>query len=225
MGASIAGIPFKVNPESVSWKYQVKIADHRTVGGKVIQLYGFNMTDLTITGHFGGPDAVQSQHQFFEVIKDIATAQSPQVDRTSGDPVRLLWPEQGWDFWVFILSLKQAGAGVAIETREEFHAPKYQLVCFVYEDNGDILRSATGLSQAKFLSRLTAGLGWQQTSYNGPETIEEVAARLGGTSILDFAFQSYGLLPSTDEQGAEYVSNEPSYPWGGRNSGHSNDYI
>lgn len=206
MGASIAGIPFKINPDSVGWSYTVKMADHKTVGGKVIQLYGFKMSDLVITGFFGGPDAVASQQKFFDVIKDIATKQSPQSDRTSGDPVRLLWPEQGWDFWVFILALQQAGAPVAIETNERIIAPKYQLTCFVYEDNGDILRSATGLSQAKFLARLTAGLGWQQTSYNGPETIEEVAARLGGTSILDFAFQSYGLLPDPDGVAGSYES-------------------
>lgn len=195
MAASIAGLQFMVNPDSVSWSYKVKTASHKTIGGKVVQLYGMTMSDLTITGSFGG-DAVEQQSQFFTLIKSIATDQSPKLGQQSGRPVRFLWPEQGWDFDVYILSLKQKGASVAVETNERTHAPQYQLVCFVYQDNGDILRSAMGISRAKFLERLTAGLGWQQSQYNGPDSIEAVAERLGGRTILDYAFEQYGLLPS-----------------------------
>ena len=197
MPASIGGAPFKVNPNSVAWSYKVKMASHKTIGGKVIQLYGFSMGDLTITGSYGGPDAVKTQDEFFQFIKSIATDQSPKVGQHAGKPVHFLWPEQGWDFWVYILGLTQLGAGTSVETNERVSAPKYQLKLFIYQDNGDLLRSAMGISQAKFLERLTAGIGWQQTEYNGPETIEEVAERLGGTSIIDFAFETYGLLPAT----------------------------
>jgi hypothetical protein len=168
------------------------------------------MSDLTITGHFGGPDAIESQQRFFKIIKRIADDQVPKVGTSGGAPVRFLWPEQGWDFFIYILSLKQTGASVAVETNERIHAPQYQLVGFVYEDNADLLKAVSGVGKAKFLQRITDGLGWQQSDYNGPKDYDVVARRLSGTSIFDFAFESYGLLePTVRTSGATETSQQP----------------
>lgn len=192
--ASIDGVLFKVNPSSIRWSFRVKLSDQKTIGGKVIQLLGFNMEDLVIEGSFGGPDAVASQKEFFDHIQSIADAQVPVLGKTASKPVRFLWPEQGWDFWVFIRSMTQRGSSVSIENSENVHAPRYQLTLFVYEDNGDIIRVAGNSAQAKYLARFTAGLGWSQSEWNGPQTVEQLEEQLAGGNVQDYLFSHYGLL-------------------------------
>lgn len=191
--ASIAGVPFNVNPNSVRWNFSIKMTSEKTIGGKVIQLLGFEMSDLVIDGSFGG-DAVANQDAFFQQIGKIAQDQVPVLGKTAAKPVRFLWPEQGWDFWVFIKALLQPGAANSIETSEKLHAPRYQLTLFVYEDNGDIVRVAGSSAQAKYLARFSAGLGWSQSEWNGPQTVQDLEEQLSGNTVQEYLFSHYGLL-------------------------------
>lgn len=207
--ASIDGVPLSINPSSIRWNFNIKMKDHKTIGGKVFQLLGFEMSDLIIEGSFGGPDALANQEAFFNQIKDIASSQVPVLGRTSSKPVRFLWPEQGWDFWVFVKELTQRGASVSIETSESIHAPKYSLTLFVYEDNGDIIRVAGNSAQAKFLARFTAGLGWSQSEWNGPQTQEQLEEQLAGGNVQDYLFSHYGLLDPLPNPGSPTVIATP----------------
>lgn len=191
--ASIDGILFNVNPRSIRWNFNVKLASHKTIGGKVMQLYGWSMSDLVIEGQFGG-DAVANQDIFYRQIKAIADKQVPQLGQSHPRPVRFLWPEHGWDFWVYVKQLTQTGASVAVETNERIHAPKYQLVLFVYQDNGDVIAVASNTAQAKYLARFSSGLGWSQSEWNGPQTSEALQEALQGNNVSDFMFSQYGLL-------------------------------
>lgn len=204
MGASINGIAFDVDPQEIRWDYDVKTAVFNTIGGKVIQLYGWSMGDLVIGGHFGGKDPIASQRRFFSLMRRLAERQTSKVGRQAGSPARFRWPEQGWDFWVYIKSMQQKGAGVAIERNVQHFAPQYQLTFFIYQDNGDIVEVASQSAKARYLQRLSAGLGWEQSQYNGPEDFTEV---LQGQTILDWTFSQYGLIPSaTDPNVASQVS-------------------
>lgn len=194
MAATLNGIPFHVNPSSVAWQYNVRLASHKTIGGKVIQIYGFNMDDLTVSGHFGR-GAIERQREFFDRVKAIADDQVPPYSGEAVRPVRFLWPEQRWDFWVFIKALTQGGAGVSIETAMNISNPSYTLTLHVAEDNGEIVKVAASSAQAAYLKRLTAGLGWRQSEWNGPETLEDLHAVLQGRTFLDYAFTQYGLTP------------------------------
>jgi hypothetical protein len=195
MGASINGIPLRVNPRSVQWDYTAKVATIKTIGGKVIQLLGFNMGDLVIRGQYGR-DGIERQQEFFNQLQAIADSQVPVIGQASASqPVRFLWPEKRWDFWVYIKSLIQDGTPVSIERSPTTFSPRYTLTLFVYEDNGNIVGAIKNSAQVQFLQRITAGMGWSQSEWNGPMTLAEVQASLNGASVFDYLFTP---LPTPD---------------------------
>lgn len=206
MSASINGIPFAVDPSSIRWDYTLKISTKPTIGGKVVQLYGHSMGDLVVSGSFGG---VERQAKFVKEIDAIAAAQAPRVLQSgaaAAPPVRFVWPGQNWDFWVYVRSIQQSGASVAIETSEQVHNPLYTLTLFVYEDNGNIVSPMIDSAMVSYLNRLTAGLGWSQSEYNGPLTEQNRNEILAGQTLFDYAFVQYGLL--ADPNAATIVQKE-----------------
>jgi hypothetical protein len=181
MGASIDGIPMRLNPTSISWPYTMKIADQRTLGGKVIQLLGVTLGDLTVEGTFG-VGGFEEQQAFFDRIVNYMDTQMPLKGNPS--PLHFLWPERGWDFWCFVRSMTQQGAQTAIRADNKTFAPGFVLTLFIQEDNGDLIRAVKTSAAAAFIGRLTAGLGWKQTAFNGPTGAEEVSAVLSGRTIF-----------------------------------------
>jgi hypothetical protein len=206
-GASIDGMNFVVDPQSVSWDYSVKIGTQPTIGGKVVQLLGFNMGDLIVRGQYPARSTMWNQRKFFERMVDIADSQVPKIGKPSPKPVRFMWPDRNWDFWVYLRALKQDGADVSIERNEAMFSPTYTLTMFVYEDNGNIIKAIQGSAQVKFLQRITAGMGWTQTDWNGPMTIADVSATLAGSTVWEYLATP---LPFSDllDQGADPFSTE-----------------
>jgi len=185
-GASIDGMNFVIDPQTVNWNYTTKIATQKTVGGKVIQLLGFNMGDLVVTGQWPGFHMAWQQKKFLERMIRIADAQVPIIGQPAPKPVRFMWPNMSWDFWVFLRDFKQNGTTVAIERSESNFTPTYTLTMFVYEDNGNILSAIQTSAAATFLKRISAGMGWVQSDWNGPMTIEEVSETLAGRSVFEY---------------------------------------
>ena len=206
-GASIDGMNFVVDPQSVHWDYSVKINTKKTVGGKVIQLLGFNMGDLIVQGQYPGHHTTWNQKKFLDRIIKIADEQVPIIGRPSPKPVRFMWPNMNWDFWVFVKDLKQDGASVAIERSNGAFSPNYTLTMFVYEDNGNIVEAIKTSTQVKFLQRITAGMGWSQTDWNGPMTIKEVTDLLAGRTVYEYITTPLPFTEYNDE-GPEVFSTE-----------------
>ncbi len=206
--AIIDGVEFPVNPDDVRWDYSVKLATHPTIGGKVIQLYGWKMGDLMVSGSFGD---ITRQAAFFEHLKGVADKQTPNLDRLVPQPVRFTWAARNWDFWVYLRGVTQMGASVSIEANESIFAPKYQMRLFVAEDNGSIVKAASGAAQVAYINRLTAGLGWQKSSWNGPLDLEDLAAQMQGLTPLDFILSEFGraqVTPTTTDQAAPEAAAE-----------------
>jgi hypothetical protein len=187
--ATIDGIPFRVNPTKVSWPYSIKMATHKTLGGKVFQLYGVSLGDLVIEGTFGagGP---REQQAFFDRINAIIDGQMPSDPSASPRPVRFYWASRGWDFWCYIKGIGQAGASTAVVLRNDIVAPEYRLTLFIQEDNGDIAQAAKDSAAAAFIGRITKGIGWKRTLWNGPEGYDELKSALSGTTVLDSIFSA-----------------------------------
>lgn len=176
--ATLGNHVFRIDPSSVTWRYTLKTRDFKTVGGKVVQVFGSRIEDMTVTGSFGS-GGWREQADFMEEMKKIADAQvtAGLTSHSTADPVRFRYPPKGWDFLVYLTAFKDpAGTGsIALDDRNI--NPKWTLTLFVVEDN-------TGLKQIAmdtFISRLANGLGWAQTSYNGPMTQAESISITGGT--------------------------------------------
>lgn len=171
MTASIAGVPFDINPKSISWDYKIKMKSTKTLGGKVIQVYGSSLGDLTISGF----SRSQKDHlDFFKRVKKIVDSHVPSPANDVPQPVQFLWPDRGWDFMVYIKSLQQIGASTSYKATNKDFAPQWTMTMFIDQDNSDVIRAASESAKAAYINRIAKTMGWKQTEWNGPLLPEDV---------------------------------------------------
>lgn len=187
--ATLAGKKFRLNPTSVAWGYKSKTAKHETVGGRVVQIFGTVISDITVTGTFGVGGWKEQEH-FLAQMKALADRQIANTNRpTSGASQRFVYPEYGWDFHVMLRSFSSPDGSRSVNLANDIIAPKWTLVLFVDEDRSSLKK----ISQDNYLARLSKGLGWTQTSYNGPMTLDEMNSDLNGQTENDYLTQQFGL--------------------------------
>lgn len=154
--ASINGIKFPFNPDAVSWGFNTKTAVKYTVGGKVVQVLGSSIGSMTITGSYG-KGGFESQKKFVDKLSELAEKQKNQV------PLSFRFPDRGWDFDVFITSIATPDGGRSASVRSDLPNPKWQIVLSVVRENANLKKAASN----KYISRLTRGIGWRVSEYNG----------------------------------------------------------
>ena len=171
--ALLDGVPLQIDPDQVQWAYRMKIADTKTLGGKVVQILGTELGDMTVTGVFGAGDRTmgdtegwQAQQRFAAWIKSMSrTAEKTLL------PVRFVYAPRKWDFHVFVKRLDQE------PYENQTFNPRWNLTLFIVQDNtGTVVKGIRDL----YIERLMAGIGWKQTDFNGPRTQGEVDAITGG---------------------------------------------
>ncbi len=189
--ASIAGKPFRVDPTSVSWEFRAKVAEKTTIGGVVVQAYGADFGPLVVSGSFG-KGGWQEQRDF---LQSLAAAADRQASNFASDPPRFLFPAKGWDFLVYLRGFSQPGSFASVLYENPTFNPPWQLTMTIVEDNSPIKVGADALT-AGYIQRLSAGLGWQQTKYNGPLDVTMEAKQFFGTWIAQ-NLQTPGATPGS----------------------------
>lgn len=177
MGDAIfANQPFRINPDQVRWSYQPKVAVINTRGGKVIQVYGVELGDMTVSGQFGVV-GWQGQAEFLERMRQISDRQAEE-DRMN--PLRFLFPEKGWDFQVYLKGFTSADGPQSVELSPEIINPTWTLTLFLVEDNLNLKKVATDA----FIERLAEGIGWTINEFNGPVSDEDLTIRDRGLAAM-----------------------------------------
>ncbi len=170
--ASIAGVPLRINPSSVSLPFTMKFNQTQTVGGMVVQLFGTTWGDLVVQGQFGAGQW-QEQATFFTFIQGLATstakAQFKQVipNESLVNPdgaVRFLFPLLGYDFMVFLKSFTSL-EGSTVTMRNDIINPTWQLTMTIDNDNAGLQQVAID----SYLARLAKGVGYEINKYNSPD--------------------------------------------------------
>lgn len=204
--ASLGDIRFRINPSQVYWEYSVDVAVIPTVGGRVVQVYGVTLGDMTVQGLFGekrtgvAKESWVLAEEFRKNIQRLAIEQSRPptpaqlsgVDRT---PMHRTWrfyyndeddrgdaslPVHHWDFQVYIKSLSDVGgSGATVEHNTGKFSYGYNLTLLLHQDNTGKLAT---VAKNDFIERLSSGLGWQRTSYNGHMTVADLQAYLSRNS-------------------------------------------
>lgn len=164
--ATIGGVPLRINPHSVKWTFEMKVQQYETVGGRVVQIYGTEMGDMTVQGQFGNGDIAkgdmegwQEQARFAEQVK--AWAEGAQKN---GRPLRFLFPAKKWDFQVYIKAYSSPD-GNSVNLSNGIFNPKWTLTLFIVED---ATGTVVGNIKDTFIDRLMHGIGWKRTAFNGP---------------------------------------------------------
>lgn len=172
---TLGGFPMRVNPNEVRWNFRMKTFDGKALGGKVIQVTGVKLDDISVRGQYapdrslGDREAWQQQLRFREWVDQQTEA---VVDRTV--PIRFTYPPRGWDFRVFIKKF----SGVNL-TNEEI-GQTWEISLFPFDAGA--ARVVDGIKDL-YIKRLMDGVGWKQSDYNGPTQgeVDDMLAPFGGS--------------------------------------------
>lgn len=179
-------VTFRINPSAVDWHWEIDTSVTPTIGGRVIQVLGATLSDLTIAGSFGqsrgdGPDGESwlLAESFYKKIRDMMEWQS----RDATDPTKMhppavfTYPPKNWKFSVYIKDLSDPEGGGSITHATGKFAHNYQLTLFIVEELSDslikagtshgVLNAAKAKAIDAYLSRISDGIGWHFSKYNG----------------------------------------------------------
>ena len=183
-------IRFRLNPDAVDWNFQVKTAVIDTLGGRVIQILGADLSDLTVRGRFGNR---QVKDAFWQDAEDFTTAMRQMITYQHRDaigqgkmhePAVFNFPSQGWRFQVYIKGITDGQGQFAIQHTAGKFSYDYVLTLSIYNDlsntsriigksNGTITQSKSAAVQG-YMDRIFDGIGWKASNYNGPDATRTI---------------------------------------------------
>jgi hypothetical protein len=184
----IAGGPtvtFRVDPESISWNWTVITNVVDTIGGRVIQVIGAYLDDLTVSGSFGQDhstprgDSWRQAEAFLQLVTQIMEQQSADSSQQAKmhPPAIFSYPPRSWRFQCYVKALTDAEGGNSIVMTPGKFNQRYVLTLFIVPDGSSKLTRAgttNGVYSAKaeqaisaYMARISDGIGWHYSQYNG----------------------------------------------------------
>lgn len=196
MGTATLGYPggpsiaFRLDPELITWNWQVLTNVIETIGGRVIQVLGARLEDLTVQGslgqdHAAGPADGTSWHQaekFLSTVTKIMEAQSSDSNKNAQmhPPAVFNYPPKGWRFSVYVKSITDPDGQSSVILTPGKVNQRYSLALFIVQDGSAALVKAGTTNGAfsqkaydavsAFMARISDGVGWHFTKYNGQAT-------------------------------------------------------
>jgi hypothetical protein len=187
-------ITFRLNPTSIDWGFDIHTSVVPTIGGRVVQITGATLRDITVVGELGEnrragasadgksdhPGASWRLHEaFIAQCRAIMDHQS-RDSRTPGKmhaPAIFNYPPHNWRWQVYLTEVSDTDGQASIEHRTGKFSHGYQLKLFVVQAGSDSLvkagtsKSSVDAAQEKaiasYIARISEGIGWRQSEYNG----------------------------------------------------------
>jgi hypothetical protein len=182
-------VAFRIDPESISWNWQVITNVVETIGGRVIQVIGAYLDDLTVSGSLGqdhrsvhGSESWIQANRFLDVVTRIMESQSRDANKQSlmHPPAVFSYPPKHWRFQVYVKALTDPDGGSSVILRPGKFNQRYTLSLFIVQDASEALVKAgttNGVFSRKaydavsaFMARISDGIGWHYTQFNGQAT-------------------------------------------------------
>ncbi len=171
-------ITFRVDPESVEWGFKINTTVIPTVAGRVVQVLGATLSDMTVTGKYGqnvkaGLDG-QSWKQAEAFAKKIQEIQSWQSrdSREFGKmhvPAIFNYAPKNWRFQVYVKSLADSRGGSVTHQSGRF-SYDYALTLFIVDaisDDLEVLKGPKAQAVDQYIARISNGIGWHFSQFNG----------------------------------------------------------
>lgn len=197
-----AQIAFRVAPEQINWDFQVDTSVTNTIGGRVVQVLGSTLSDVTIRGSYGedhtlGRGVGSDEHPgrswklaeaFVAKVREIQRQQVEYsvltpVRRKAAAPATFSYAPLGIRLSVYVKSITDPQGGAITHTFGKFHY-QYVLTLFVDQDaSAQLVKAGTsnGYLDAKkaqavqdYIARISEGIGWGASQYNGPQAVNAV---------------------------------------------------
>lgn len=197
-------LKFRIDPDSIDYNVKVHTSVINTVGGRVIQVLGSSLSDVTIAGSIGESHSrgkgSNGEHEgvswkmaidFFAYIQGMQQLQSAGAN-TPGSagkdrnfflkPATFVYSPKGLRFPCYIKAITDpdgdGSAGVVHKVGRSNY--RYVLSLFpVQEGSTGLVKAGSSngvLDQARakavdaYISRISQGIGWKFTAYNGGST-------------------------------------------------------
>lgn len=192
--ASLGGVVFRINPNEIRWDFNVKVHEQRTLGGKVIQVLGTTLGDLTIAGSFG-KGGWRAQEKFYDQVKRWATNADKQLRAA---PLKFSYPPRNWNFDVFVKGLATPTGDGSVRLSKDEVDPKYVLTLFVVNEGA---RKVAEKIKDAYIDRLMNGVGWRQSEFNGPESLDNLLQGAGASSVAEFFDKEKSFIYERSLQG------------------------
>jgi hypothetical protein len=182
-------VAFRIDPESISWNWQVVANVIETIGGRVIQIIGAYLSDMTVSGSLGqdhknasSGESWQQANEFLRLVTKIMEFQSQDSNQQGvmHQPAVFSYPPKNWRFNVYVKALTDPDADTSVQLRPGKFNQRYTLTLFLVQDASSALVKAgttNGVFSQKaydavaaFMARISDGIGWSFTQYNGQAT-------------------------------------------------------
>jgi len=182
-GPSIA---FRIDPDSIDWQWDVLTNVVETIGGRVIQVIGARLHDMTVQGSLGqdhsdpsGGQSWQLAEKFIGAVTAIMEAQSADANKQTQmhPPAVFTYPPRGWRFNVYVKHLTDPDGDASVILKPGKANQQYQLGLFIVQDGSPVLVTAgttDGVLSRKandaiaaYMARISDGIGWHYTAYTG----------------------------------------------------------
>lgn len=178
-------VTFRIDPESISWNWTVITNVVDTIGGRVIQVIGAYLDDLTVQGSFGQDHSTpagvswRQAEAFLGLVTSIMEQQSSDASQQSKmhPPAVFSYPQRSWRFQCYVKALTDADGGSSIVMTPGKFNQRYTLTLFIVPDgSGKLTRAGTtdgvynakaGQAIAAYMARISDGIGWHYSQYNG----------------------------------------------------------
>lgn len=191
--ATLGHLTFRLDPDQITYPYQIDYSVIDTLGGQVVQVLGSTIGDITISGSFGQDhqhkkESWELAESFHASIKQMIDAQSLLKQGQSHKPVRFTYQDglHDWDFNVLIKSIQDADGGAVAHRTGKF-SYHYTLTLFLVDDSSLALKKIT---TDKFIARISNGMGWKASSFNGSMSAADAISFIQSNST-DGTFNGY----------------------------------
>lgn len=184
-GGSGPAITFRIDPDSVDWSFKVNTTVIDTVAGRVVQVLGATLSDMTIHGYYGQNvkdrttgESWQQAESFAEKIRQIMEYQSRDATDHGKmhPPATFNYSPKGWRFGVYVKDLSDSKGGTVSHAvgRASYD---FVLTLFIVDARSqDLVPAGTvrgSLDKARqaaidsYIARISDGIGWHFSQFNG----------------------------------------------------------
>jgi hypothetical protein len=181
---------FRIDPESVEWNFKINTTVIPTVAGRVVQVLGATLSDMTVTGKYGQHTKLGKDGQSWKLaeafanrVREIQAYQSRDSTTRAKMhvPAIFAYPPKNWRFQVYVKSLADSRGGSVMHTTGRF-SYDYALTFFIVDVISDDLHTISGKKKAavdKYIARISEGIGWHFSQYNGQVPINPIGDLYG----------------------------------------------
>ncbi len=185
-----------IDPSSVDWNFKINTSVIPTVAGRVVQILGATLSDMTVSGQYGqntkiGADGESwKQAEFFvDKIRQIQAFQS-RDSTTRGlmhVPAVFNYSPKNWRFNVYVKAVTDPQGG-SVTHRQGRFSYDYSLTLFIVDVLSDDLHVIKGAQKAavdSYMARISEGIGWHFSQYNGQVSTKPIGGLYGQDSFTE----------------------------------------